>query len=67
MSTLDLGSFIPFESTYEHIALTADYTVAPGLGVYAEIDLITDEPIDGLVPELNNDATIFIMGANVSF
>ncbi len=31
------------DSTFETIALTADYTLAPGLGVYAEIDLISDE------------------------
>ncbi len=66
-STLDLGNAVPAESTLETIALTADYTMAPGLGVYAEIDLISDEPVDGQLPVLTNDATIFIMGANVSF
>ena len=54
-----------WEDTFETISLTADYTVAPGLGVYAEIDLISDE-LD-FTPAITNDATLFIMGANVSF
>ncbi len=64
------------DSTYDHIALTADYTVAPGLGVYAEINLISDEILGGTYPQvggvpsnrsLTNDTTSFILGANVSF
>ncbi|MBE9556630.1 MAG: porin [Proteobacteria bacterium] len=63
------------DSTFENIALTVDYTMAPGLGIYAEVDLISDEFIGGgAVCEDNwggincsNDATILIMGANVSF
>ena len=54
-------------STFENIALTADYTMAPGLGVYAEIDMISDELLDGVAPELTNDTTLFIAGMNVSF
>ncbi|MBE9554943.1 MAG: porin, partial [Proteobacteria bacterium] len=60
------------DSTFETISLTVDYTVAPGLGVYAEVDLISDEYYGGTCTEdgINqcaNDATIFIAGANVSF
>jgi len=66
-STFDYGQMAPVEGTFETIALTADYTMAPGLGVYAEIDLISDEPVGGLAPFLNNDVTLFIMGANISF
>jgi hypothetical protein len=42
--------------------------VAPGLGVYAEVDMITDEigrTCTGV--ECENSATIFIAGANISF
>ncbi len=61
------------EATFENIALTADYTVAPGLGVYAEIDLTSDsiwEDWSGCSnpgQPCTNDATFFIMGASVSF
>ncbi len=62
------------DSTYEHIALTVDYTMAPGLGVYAEINLISDEMADGLIAEgdgwpllLTNDTTSLVLGANISF
>ncbi len=75
VGTFDLDRFA--ESTYEHIALTADYTVAPGLGVYAEINMISDELIDGSLPWdpgsiqadglLTNDTTSLVIGANVSF
>jgi len=71
-STLEGPSF--GDSTFEVISLTADYSVAPGLGVYAEFDLISDEMAGGNFPiaiptgvSLSNDATIFIAGANVSF
>ena len=49
--------------------MTADYTVAPGLGVYAEIDLIEDELWSGVPssPNCTNDATVFIAGAKLSF
>ena len=53
----------PGDSTFTTVSLTADYSVAPGLGVYAEIDLIEDEYF-GI---FTNDATVLIMGANVSF
>ena len=57
------------DSTFETISVTADYSMAPGLGVYAEIDMITDEIIGGCdgAAYCNNDATIFIAGMNVSF
>jgi len=62
------------DSTYEHIALTADYTVAPGLGVYAEINLISDELVDALGPAItdadetnSHDTTSMVIGANISF
>ncbi len=65
------------ESTYSHLALTADYTVAPGLGVYAEINMISDELMDGQMPfnvgsqgadrYLTNDVTSLVLGANISF
>jgi predicted porin len=72
------------DSTMETISLTADYTAAPGLGFYAEIDLITDEYFGGGindggdiddfiwcdvygVNQCSNNATVFIMGASVSF
>ncbi len=51
---LDLG--------YSHIALTADYTVAPGLGVYAEINFIEDD-----WDLLSHETTSLVAGANVSF
>jgi hypothetical protein len=52
------------EDEFSNISLTADYTVAPGLGVYAEVDLIDD---DGAGTANDNDATVVILGANVSF
>ena len=57
------------DSTFETIALTADYSVAPGLGVYAEVDMITDEIEGGCDgdPDCSNDATLFIAGMNISF
>jgi hypothetical protein len=49
--------------------LTADYSVAPGLGIYAEIDLIEDDigGSDCVFGCGDSDATVFIAGANVSF
>ena len=67
------GAAAVFEGiTFETISLTADYTIAPGLGVYAEIDLIEDRRQQIGRPWCENtnncnDATIFIAGANVSF
>jgi len=64
------------DSTFENTALTADYTAAPGLGFYAEINLISsvrqgNNPstctISPPVQYCANDATIFIMGATISF
>ena len=52
------------EDEFNNFALTVDYSVAPGLGVYAEIDLIEDDPV-GTVND--NDATVVILGANISF
>ncbi len=71
-STLEAGDWFGggVESTFETIALTADYTVAPGLGVYAEVTLIEDDILNGH-PDYesywSNSATLFILGANVSF
>lgn len=42
-STLEFAMPGTGDSTYSHLALTGDYTVAPGLGVYAEINMISDE------------------------
>ena len=53
-----------YENTFTTIALTADYTMAPGLGVYAEVDMIDD---DQNGTNIDNSATIFIAGMNVSF
>jgi hypothetical protein len=65
------------DSTFTMFSLTADYSVAPGLGVYAELDFVEDELLGGggrLAPALvgsgvsfTNDTTIFIAGVNVSF
>jgi len=68
------------DSTYDHLALTADYTVATGLGIYAEINMIDDElvggvfnaPADsgaaaGLPGRLDNSVTSVVVGANISF
>ena len=73
-STLTYGMPGVDDSTYTHIALTADYTVAPGLGVYAEINMISDELIGGVWFEpmpagqsLTNDTTSLVLGANISF
>ncbi len=50
---------------FTNISLTADYTVAPGLGAYAEINLIEEESDDG--PSDDQDATILILGIKASF
>jgi predicted porin len=52
------------DEEFSTIALTADYNLAPGFGVYGEIDMISDDP-DGTADD--NDATIFVAGANISF
>jgi hypothetical protein len=56
------------DSTFEVISLTADYSIAPGLSTYAEIDLIEDDVKGSSLPAgSSSDATIFIAGMNVSF
>ncbi len=63
------------DSTYEHIALTADYKVAPGLLAYAEINMISDELFGGSLIDANpateqsltNDTTSIILGIKASF
>ena len=50
------------DGDFTDLALTADYTVAPGLGVYGEVNLLTSE-----VGAASNDGTVIIVGANVSF
>jgi hypothetical protein len=55
------------DSTYKHVALTADYTVAPGLGVYAEVNRIKDDIAGGNNPQTSNGTTSVVVGANVSF
>ncbi len=52
------------ESTYNHTSLTADYSAAPGLSLYAEVDFIEDDVDNG---SIYNEATAVILGANVSF
>ncbi len=53
------------DDEFTNLALTADYTMAPGLGVYADLMLITDE--DASNSANDQEATIFILGAKVSF
>jgi hypothetical protein len=72
VSTKEISMPLLDDSTYEHIALTADYTVAPGLGVYAEINMISEEMIGGNLLNdtstgLSNDTTSLVLGANISF
>jgi hypothetical protein len=64
------------ESFYKHLAFTADYTLAAGLGIYAELNLITDENnLDNLDPDAvpgpvglqSLDTTSVVVGANISF
>ena len=52
------------ESIYKHTSLTADYSAAPGLNLYAEVDFIEDDAYNGSV---HNEATAVILGANVNF
>ncbi|MBE9556149.1 MAG: porin [Proteobacteria bacterium] len=52
-----------YEFEYTHIALTADYTVAPGLSVYAEYNIQEVSETGGW----SHDASLFIAGANISF
>lgn len=53
------------EGTYQHIALSVDYSVAPGLGTYAEFNKIEDDgtPLLGS----SNDTNSVVVGANISF
>ena len=56
------------DSVFTNIVLTADYSMAPGLGLFAEVDLIEDDLLGSqLTTGFDNDATVFIAGANVSF
>ena len=64
-STKEHGSGDP-DSSFTNIAVTGDYTVAPGLGLFAEMDLIEDD-VGSPSTGFDNDATVFIVGANVSF
>jgi hypothetical protein len=59
------GDNVTGDQWYEHFALTVDYAIAPGLMAYAEVDLIEDWSDFG--PARANDATLIILGANVSF
>ncbi|MBE9558896.1 MAG: porin, partial [Proteobacteria bacterium] len=54
------------QDEFTNIALTADYTVAPGLGVYADITMIDDKEDTGFSP-VDQSATTLILGANISF
>jgi len=74
-STREFGGRIG-DSEFTMLSLTADYSVAPGLGVYAEVDFVEDELIGcgGVLAttlptglSFSNDTTIFIAGVNVSF
>jgi predicted porin len=51
-------------SKYTHTTLAADYSLAPGLALYGEVDWIEDK-LYGDYAE--NNATAVILGANVSF
>ncbi len=52
------------ESVYKHTTVTADYSLAPGLALYGEVDWIEDAVWgDSLV----NETTAVILGAQVSF
>lgn len=56
------------DSTFKTVSVTADYTIAPGLGVYGELDLTKDDLRGAaLGAGFDNDATIFIAGMQVSF
>jgi hypothetical protein len=63
-STIDWPADWAVESTYTHTSLTADYSAAPGLGFYAEVDFIEDDMYSG---QTVNQATAVIAGAKVSF
>lgn len=71
LSTLEFGPFE--ESTYGHFSLTANYALAPGLSVYAEFGMVSDELLGGsLLTEadassLTNDSTFAILGASITF
>lgn len=51
-------------STYIHMTLTADYSMAPGLALYGEVDRIEDSLYGD---SSRNEATTVILGAQVSF
>lgn len=52
-------------SKYTHATFTVDYSLAPGLVFYGEVDWIEDRVGYGNLPQ--NEATAVILGANVSF
>jgi len=51
-------------STYIHSTLTADYSMAPGLTLYGEVDRIEDSLYG---ESFRNEVTAVILGAQVSF
>lgn len=66
-STKEHGNGDP-DSEFTNFAFTADYTLAPGLGVYGELNLIEDDVLGSLATtNFDNEATVFIAGAQVSF
>lgn len=52
------------DSNYIHTTVTADYSLAPGLTLYGEVDWIEDRVYGN---DTHNEATTVILGANVSF
>ena len=70
---LGTREMIRTDITYEHIALTADYTMAPGLALYAEVNLIDIELGTALQADLDspetlsNSATSVVLGMAVKF
>jgi len=71
-SVMEYGGAVPLfldDSTFQNISLTADYSVAAGLGLYAEVNLIEDDVggSDCIIGCGDSNATVIIAGANVSF
>lgn len=62
VSTVEFGAAATPDDEYTHLALTADYSLAPGLSAYAEFASITSE-----TGTVSNDGTGIVVGANVSF
>ena len=63
-SRLDWGAVGPWESIFTITSVTADYSAAPGLGIYAELDLVEDQSYTSATV---NNAIAVILGARVSF